>query len=227
MSYTRAQVRDLIRQRCGIEYTTAQTDSELNNRINEAAVYTHEFNLGVYGENYAIGSTTVTTASGTSSYAISPSDFMSPLAVRLVFDDRSYPLLSFSVSDIISTTSGTAWGAGSLPKYNVFRQLDGTFYINFDPTPDGVYTVYITYHVAAPEYTSDSDSVTIPNVDLLVVEACRRVKMKEQRDPSEFIAERAAIQKRVEDWVGAIDDGQPARTQTPRYRYRNYRDRVF
>lgn len=227
MSYTRTQVRGLIRQRCGIENTTAQVDSEINDHINDATAYAHDFYIGTYGDKYAIENTSVTTSSGTSSYTIAAADFYQPVAVMLVYEDEWLPLYPLGRAGRGRQTTAQPWGPGLTPQYSITRQLDGTYDILFDPPPDAAETIKIDYHPVAPTYTSDSDSVTIPHVDLVVVEACRRVKDKEDRDPSTFIAERDAIQKRIEDWVGSIDDGIPDRTQVPMRRPRRLRDRLF
>lgn len=230
MAYTRAQIREQIRQRCGIENSTVQTNNELNAHINDAAAYVHDFLIATYSENYAVGSDTFTTTAGVTQYAptLSP-EFAYLLSVRLTFDDLEFPLGTFSLVDEVRRTSGYSWGAGWLPRYTSVRDPGGDIAIIFDPPPDTTHTVTLFYHTKAPEYTSDSDTVDIPHTDLLVVEACIRVKDKEERDATRFMQERSLIQKRIEDWVGAIDRGEPPHTLRAKRngRSRWIRDREF
>lgn len=228
MAYTRGQVRDLVRQRCAIENTTAQVDAELNNHINDAVAYVHDFLIGTLGEHYSISATTVTTVAGTDAYTITPTDFYRSVGVRVPFNERSIPIPRLSITSQVRHVNGQSWGPGSLPRYTLITQADGTNTIAFDPPPDAVHVVTIDYHPKAPVYTSDANVVNVPYSDLVVIEACIRVKVKEDRDPSYFLAERAAIQKRIEDWVGSLDMGEPATTQLPRHLHRGRRDdRLF
>lgn len=232
MAYTRAQVRTLIRQRCDIENTTAQVDSEINNHINDAAAYTHDFLIGTLGQRYAVATNTFPTVAGTSEYNLTSStaDFYRLLGFRLGFDDESYPLDSFSDLDAVLKTSSQSWGPGYLPRYRLQQDSLGVYKVTFDPPPDAVHTITVRYHTTPPTYSSDSTSVAIPNVDLLIADACIRVKMKEERDASLFINERAAIQKRIEDWIGSLDNGNVLQTiVVPRRRYlsSSRRGRIF
>lgn len=228
MSYTRAQVATLIRQRCDIENTSAQVASEINNHIQDAANYVHDFLIGTYGDKYAVSSGTFSTAAGAATYNLTSfSDLYIPLAVRVTFDDESFPLDSFSDLDRVTRTSGTSWGPGCLPQYRIERSADNDYRVVFDPPPDGAHVVRIRYHTTAPEYTLDTDDVLIPHVDLLIAEACIRVRMKEQRDASIFLGERAAIQKRIEDWVGRVDNGNVMQTLVIPRRRGTHRGRAF
>lgn len=214
MAYTRAQVATLIRQRCDIENTTAQVDSEINNHINDAAAYVHDFLIGTLGERYAVAVDGFPTIAGAEQYSLTSfaGDFYRLLSMRLEIDDESFPLESFSELDTVLRLSGQPWGSGYLPRYRVQQDIDGIYKVSFDPPPDAVHTIGFRYHTTAPTYSSDAAVVAIPNVDLLITEACIRVKMKEERDASLFLNERAAIQKRIEDWVGSIDNGNVRQT---------------
>ena len=226
MAYTRAQIRTLIQQRCDIENTTAQVTSELNNHINDAAAYTHDFLIGTLGERYAVGTDGFLTTAGVSEYNLSSStaDFYRLLGFRLAFDDESFPLDAYSDLDSVLRTSATSWGIGYLPRYRLQQGADGVYKVTFDPPPDAIHTVTVRYHTTPPTYTSDSDTVAIPYPDLLIAEACMRVKLKEERDGSAFERERAMIQKRIEDWVGSLDSSNVSQTLViPRRRYHTAR----
>jgi hypothetical protein len=225
MTYTRGQVRDLIRQRCDMERTTVQVNAELNNHINDAAAVSHDFLIATYGANYAAASDTVPTVVGVAAYELNPNssppiaDFYRPISFRLVYDDESWPLEAYSAIDRVTRTAGTSWGVGALPRYMVTQSAAGVYSVEFDPPPDAVTNVVVKYHTTAPVYTSDADVVGIPHPDLLIMEACIRVQDKAKRDNSRFMQERDAIQRRIESWVGTIDTSTPPQTlRIPRTR---------
>lgn len=230
MSYTRGQIRDLIRQRCGLENTTAQQNSEINNHINDAASYVHDFLIATLKERYAVKSATFSTVASTSTYTLTSyaSDLYRPLAVRIPFDNLSIPLDSFDPIDRIKVSTGLSWGPGALPRYAFVQSSAGVYTLEFDPPPDTAIVVTLQYHPTAPTYVSDSAPITIPYPDLLVVEACLRMKDKEDREADGLKTERALIQKRIEDWVGSLDMGAAMGTLRVRRQLSlGRRDRAF
>jgi hypothetical protein len=114
--------------------------------------------------------------------------------------------------DAVTRTQSESWGPGYLPRYNISVNPTGSAFIIFDPLPDAVVPITVFYHQTAPVYTLSTDVVNMPFVDLLVMEACIRVKDKEERDATRFMQERQLIQKRIEDWIGTRDMGEPKMT---------------
>lgn len=219
MTYTRLQVRDLIKQRCNIENTTVQQNAELDNHINDSASYVHDFLISTWGERYARKASLVSIVSGTSEYTIGATDFYRPIRVNLLFNDINYPLRTFSAMDFIQSNQTQSWDPLWLPRYSLNIGADGTNKIEFTPIPDTSHSVTLVYHPTAPTYSSDSSQVKIPHVNLLIIEACIRVKDKDERDASRFMQERALIQKRIEDWDGSADAGNVEETlRTGRFR---------
>lgn len=219
MVYTLAQIRTLVKRRCDIENSSAQVDSELTQHVNDAAAYVHDFLIATLGEQYAAESTVFTVLANTDSIAspASPSPFAGlfyrPFALRISFDDIEYPLSTFTVMDHVQTTVAGSWGPGYLPQYRYVQGgLDGSIKIFVSPPPDRDTDLTLHFHPPAPVYTADADEVWLPYPDLLVIEACIRVKDKEERDSSRFMGEREMIKKRIEDWVGSIDQGNPPGT---------------
>lgn len=239
MTYTRLQIRDLIKQRCDIEGTTAQQDAEINNHINDAVAYTHDFLIATMGESYAYNTYALgTTANVAFIKAADPTDLLviypdiyRPVRVGVVFDNIEYPLASYSDSEIVADQAANSWGPGYLPRYKWVFGADGIIRIWFNPKPDATnIVVNIGFHTNPPVYTGDSQTIRVPFPDLLIIEACIRVKDKEERDSARFMQERQLIQKRIEDWAGTLDLGNPMRTQMARSRYSRAvwrRDRIF
>jgi hypothetical protein len=230
MAYTRLQVRDKVKQKCNIENTTAQTNSEINDHINEAAAYVHDFLIGVWGEQYARSDATFNTSANTASYllGISVPDFYKPVRVSLVIDDISYPLERYSEKDNVNSILAESWGPWNLPRYTIILGSDSSYGILFTPTPDATNRIDLVYHTTPPVYTADTDSVSIPHADLLIMQAAINVKFKDERAVAELVAERALIQKRIEDWVGSVDNANVDRTLIiPQRTYRLPYGRLF
>jgi hypothetical protein len=208
VAYTRLQVRNQIKQRCNLENTSAQQNSEIDTHINDAASYTHDFLIGAWGERYSRQATVFPTVAGTALYTLAATNFYKPIRVVATFDNVLYPLKPYSIMEKIVSMTPRSWDPRWLPEYALnIAAADGTNKIEFYPFPDTVYVVAIEFHPTAPTYSLDADLIKIPHVDLLVMEACIRVKDKDERESSRFMQERALIQKRIEDWVGSADLG--------------------
>jgi len=238
VSYTRAQLRDRVRQRADLENTSAQVDAELNDHINEGAAYWHDFLIGVLGERYSLTTVSGSTVAGTSSYNIGSAmtfnctDFYRPINARVTFDSLSFPLAAFNPVDEILSTASTSWGADYLPRYAFEQNADGTNKILFDPPPDQAYSITIKYHPAEPVYTAESGAggvIYMPFPEGIIYKAAIEMKTKERQDASSLEKGLMAIQKRVEDWVGSVDMGEPWTTLRMKSgghsRWR--RDRIF
>lgn len=207
MSYTRAQVRDLIKQRCNMENTSAQVDTEINTHINDATSYVHDFLISTWGERYSRKSGTASISANTNSASISATNFYRPIRIGITFDGINYPLASYSDMDAVINTVPRSWGPAELPRYSLMVGEDGTVAATFDSFTDSAKTLTLLYHPTAPTYSTDSDQILVPHVDLLVMEACIRVKDKDEREATRFMQERQLIQKRIEDWDGSADAG--------------------
>lgn len=221
--YTRAQIRELIRQRTHTEESDAISDAEINNHINDSASYVHDFLIQTLGASYAMSVDDITTVAGTSVYALnslSPA-FYRPFRASLTFDGMSYPLGNWSPVDEIIYTSGISWGPGSLPRVHYNLAIDSIPSVSFNVAPDAAVTVTFLYHCVAPTYDDDADDIEIPYPDLLIAQACHRVKQHEERD-NPFVLECAQIQKRIEDWVGTMDKGNPKGTLRAKRHRRKY-----
>lgn len=241
MVYQRVNVKQIIRQRCDLENTTFETDVELDRLINDCASVLHDLLISCGGSNYAIETNSIVTTAGVANYTVSalalgvpPANrivgFYIPVRVSVKYDSIDYPLSRFEREGIIMNGASSSWGPGFLPRYSLDLGSDSLWRITFDPAPDSAVNVYFTYHTTPPEYGTDADLVVIPFLDYLIVEACIRVKDKEDRDTLRLERERAAIQKRIEDWGAKFDQANPARTIEAPSRYQLYsysRSRAF
>ncbi|MDE2104964.1 MAG: hypothetical protein KGL39_47440 [Patescibacteria group bacterium] len=231
MAYTRGEIKRIIRQRADLENTTAQVDSELDDHINDSAAVLHDLLISCAGNVYARETGTFNTAINVSIYdQTSNPNIYKLIRVSTPFDDLSYPLARFEKEGIISKNIQTSWGPGYLPRYSADIMPTGIWRIEFEPPPDRVTSVELTYHPFPPVYTSDSDVIAIPYSDYIVIESVLRMKDKEDRDTLRIERERAAIQKRIEDWGANFDQANPQRTLDSPSRYSRAiwrRERIF
>lgn len=218
MVYTLADIRTAVLQRCDIENSSAQTTAEINRHINDASRYVHDFLIATMGEEYDNQSTTITITANTSSTSTPATGAFAgliyrPISLTISFDDIVYPLSRYSIMDHVQSTLPASYGPGYLPQYRYIQNAqDASLIIQVSPPPDVDTDLTLHFHPRAPVYVDDTDEVWLPYPDLLIIEACIRVKMKEERDASLFLGEREAIKKRIEDWVGTIDRGNPPGT---------------
>jgi hypothetical protein len=211
--YSRAKLKQIIRQRCDLENTVFESELELENHINDSAAVLHDLLISAAETSYAVERASFATTAGSSTYTIAASNFYRLVRIGWTIDDLEYPLSSYEEADIIfQSSSSNSWGPGCLPRYELSLSSDSVWRVRFDPPPDTVTTISLVYHTAPPEYTDDSDTVSIPFADYLVVEACIRIKDKEDRDTTRLERERAMIQKRIEDWGATFDRANPHRT---------------
>jgi len=227
VAYSRAQLKQQIRQRCDLENTFFEGDVELEGHINDSAAVLHDLLISAANTNYAIERATFSTVAGTSTYTIPTSNFYRLVRMGWAIDDLEYPLSPFEEADVIiqSASAGQGWGPGCLPRYELSLSADSIWRIRFDPPPDTVTTINLVYHTVPPTYDDDADPVSIPFADYIVVESCIRIKDKEDRDTGRMERERAMIQRRIEDWGATFDRANPHRTiDAPQpWRTANYR----
>lgn len=214
MVYSRAQMKEIIRQRCDLSITTFETDGELEIHINDSAAALHDLLISAADGSYAIERAAFATTVGTAIYTIAASNFYRLVRIGIDLDGYEYPLATFEESDVVIRSAGLGygWGPGCLPRYELSLSSDSVWRIRFDPPPDLVTNINLVYHTQPPTYTDDSDSILIPYADYIVVEACLRIKDKEDRDTQRLERERAMIQKRIEDWGATFDRANPHRT---------------
>lgn len=229
-NYDRSTVKQIIRARCDLESTTFESETSLEIHINDAAAVLHDLLIAAAGSNYAVERASFNTQAGSPVYTIPDSNFYKLIRMEYAIDGLAYPLSPFEEEDAILDTNGNAWGPGWLPRYQLSLNASSQWRIRFDPTPASVYAVNLIYHTKPPEYLTDQDSVSIPFADYLVVEACIRIKDKEDRDTARLERERAMIQKRIEDWGATFDRANPHQTIDVTATYRRglwRRDRAF
>lgn len=210
MAINRGQLRTLIHQRCDIENSSFETDTETDYHINFAVAATHDYLIATFGSKYNTKGGNLATVAGTATYDL-PDDFYRPVSIGLGVEDFYVPLNSFDDADVLLTTLSESWGIGNMPEYTITTGDENNWGIYFNPPPDAIHDILLRYHPIPPEYTLDADAVDFPLtiIDLIIVEASLRIKDKEEREVSRLMQERAKIEDRIKDWASPVDRINP------------------
>ncbi len=215
MPITREELRNLIHQRCDIENSGFETDAETNHHINFAVSVVHDYLITTFENSYAVKSILITTVAGTSGYDLG-SDFHRPISISMEIDGFYVPLNRFEDADVILVSTPESWGIGNMPEYTLVDTSFSTatynnWGIQFNPPPDSVKNVLVKYHQTAPEFDNDTDEIFYQRnvIDLIIIEACLRIKDKEEREVTRLMQERSKIEERIKDWASPIDRLNP------------------
>lgn len=167
LNRTRENMRDGVRDRANIKGTSAlarHPDATLNEHINEALGLLHARLTSAMPDQRILASTTITTVSGVSTYAL-PAGFDFLISIELTVDGRRHWLTSYEMperADIISPDQPTL----GIPF--AYRLRGGN--IELLPTPDAGYTPLLWYTPAATQLTGDAQTLdTIARLDAWVI----------------------------------------------------------
>lgn len=160
------------------------TLTNINRHINESLQRFHAMLAECYGDNYLLTNFATATSPNVALTSL-PSDFykLSALSWRKSADS-AIPIRRGNVDDLRKATmTPRAW---SNPKF----VLTGST-ITWCPVPDAAYTVDIWYQALPADLVSDSDVFDAgPGwLEWVVLDVCRKLASREQKDPSVWLAE--------------------------------------
>lgn len=160
--------------------TTAAVTRLLNESIQRFRAILSE----AYGDNYLLASTTITTTADIPVSSL-PSDFFKLTKLSWRKDaETAVPILRGSADDLArSTLTPCSW---SRPK---FILTAGT--ITWLPVPDQEYTVDCWYQSILADLSADGDTIDCgPGwAEWIVLDVCRKLASREQKDPSVWLME--------------------------------------
>lgn len=178
---TLATLRTRVRERADMPTAgfIADSSTSLDAFINEGAQRLHERLIDSLGEEYVSSTSTITTASGTSDYAV-PSDFFRLYGVDLTIHGKVRTLKPFGRNErnyFRNATNNANW-LGT-PRYSL---VGGN--VRLYPIPQGVYSGSILYAPTITVLSSTSDTVNFPNglERMVVLYAAIQCLIKEESD---------------------------------------------
>jgi hypothetical protein len=194
---TRSTLRDRIRQRANLEsHTTFVTDAEVNDSINEVCTELYDMLVAQSPPDYYSAETTITTTSGTLSYALA-SDFYK---LRAVWVDE---------------------GNGERRALTQFNEQEFQAY----RPPDSVYSVIVRYIPNFTTLSSDGATIDCINGfdELLVLSAAIKLLFKDAAR-LDLLQLLQAERTRVEARIGAMSERNHGEVQRVLRRANRYAD---
>jgi hypothetical protein len=156
----------------------------VNRLINESIQRFRSILAEAYGDNYLLASTTITTTADIPVSSL-PADFYKLTKLSWRKDTKTaVPVLRGDVNDLArSTLASQAWAR---PKYLLTA---GT--ITWLPVPNQAYTVDCWYQSILGDLSADGDTVDCgPGwAEWIVLDVCRKLASREQKDPSVWLME--------------------------------------
>lgn len=145
------------------------------------------------GEQYLVSASTLTTTANVPSVAFAPGNVPYPDLVRLTWQRDSQteiPLERANVDEMDPYPAKWSQGAAGPIRYRVMGQT-----IRLFPTPDAVYTLnlYSTGTISVTDVNSTVDFRDLWD-DWVVNDLCVRIRVRQQKDASEFLSERSRLE---------------------------------
>lgn len=215
MATTLSFLRTAAKQRADQVNSSFLTDTEWNNNINASLQELYDVLTQKYGNDYFYSTQTITTDGVSDNFALS-SNFYKLLGVDLQITSGTNPqrvtLRSFTFSErnrYAIPNFQTWFGVTNLR----YRLRAGTLW--FIPLPAANQTILVHYVPQLTTLVNDSD--TLPAAidgmgweEYIVIDAAIKALQKEESDVSVLMAQKVAIEKRIEAAAENRDAGAPA-----------------
>jgi hypothetical protein len=203
---TLAQLREDIRLEYNLPTITSTsfvTTTALTRLVNQAANSYYKLLTECYGDGYLTKSATITTIAGLDISSL-PSDFLTLKKLYWVRGTADIVPLHIANNDNLLINN---YGSQSWSNYTPRYKLEDTV-IRWFPTPSAIYTVLVDYIYQPVALSVDSDTVDVKlNGDLFIIyEVCRRIAIREDKDPSVFMFERDRVAKEIKELASERDE---------------------
>lgn len=205
-SVTLTTLRTRVRERADMVGSSFVADSAtgLDAWINEANQRLHGMLVDALGEEYVSSTSSFTTVSGTSDYAL-PAGFYKLYGVDLNYEGAIRTLQRYERNE---RNTYREIRPERLPRYNVV----GSNLRLYPATTNGL-SGTILYAPEATVLVNGSDTVSYPNgwEKYIVIEAAIQALMKEESSVTALVAERERIEREIRDAKESRDMAMPKR----------------
>ena len=202
-----------VRQRADMENSVFVSDTEIRVWLNAALAELHDIMILCF-EDYYVNTTTYSLP-GTNPGTL-PADFYKALGVDFETGGVTYSVkrYSFAERNMYNSNAGIVNGNIAALRYNV---RDDKIHFIPETPPSGTVTLHYIPECQqfrtggeddAANINSKNKSVAIGYQEYLVVSAAIKCLMKEESDVRMLLAEKANIQKRIENAAPRKDAGQ-------------------
>lgn len=192
---TLTELRSRVRERVEMVNSSFITDTStsLDAWINEANQKLHGMLVDAYGEEYASSTSTFTTVSGTTDYAVADS-FFKLYGVELNYSGTWRTLLPYTRAErnAYRDNRTSVW---AMPRYSLVGN-----YVRIYPEPQAGLTGTILFAPSPAKLQAGTDTVAYPNGwdRFIVLDAAIQALAKEESPTATLAAERDSIQKEIE-----------------------------
>lgn len=208
---TLANLREDVRKRADIEAATARfPDAEINEYINQSIARLYTWLDRLDGLAYAIGTQSITTVAGTSTYALDSEVWLVKRVQYIPSSGNAVLMRKFMQSEAPFLMNSRGWNT----IHPIYYRLISASQIQFLPIPAAAHTVQVIYTPAPTRLSNDASTFDglAGFEEWVVLDAAIRCKQKDSLDPSLLVAERAEI----EAWIAVMADrdaAEPDRVQ--------------
>jgi hypothetical protein len=209
---TFAWLQEEVRQRYDLanySTTTWSTTTSIKSMANSSLQAYYALLTECYGDNYFAKNATLTTTAGQATTDL-PTDFakLKALVWQRGTDDPVMLKRAQRSDEYLIGMSSQGWSTWE-PKYELF----GLTTVRWYPKPNDVYSVLIDYIYTPADLSGDSDTFPAGQgwEDWVVLDICRKLAARDDKDPGVFLAELQDIERRVRAQAPERDEGE-ART---------------
>lgn len=196
-TYTRLELRTVIRQRADMVNSLFVTDAEFNTYIDQSYAWLYDLLVGAYGEDYFVSNVDFTTTVNTTFYSFAT------IALDTFYKLHGIGLLEGNGHEII------------LQKYMQGQRGDTT------NLPEAGKIIRV-YYIPAPSKLA-SDAATVDGVsgweELIIVDCAIKAKDKEESDTQVLMQEREYLLLRIEQMSQNRDANMPDKPTDVRSRF--------
>ena len=214
---TLSEIKDQARQRADMVNSKFFTEAELNNYVNQSVKELYDRLINA-GEFYYMQDYTVPVLVGSDTYSLPPY-FYKLLGVDLVLDSNgnAVTLRPFQFEQRNAYLFTPTWNIVGLSYLRYMVQGDT---IKFVPKPSSPQNIRIWYAPMTPKLVDTPDPYVAPAAgeaysfqgingweEYVIVDMCIKMLMKEESDPSAFMAQKQAMIQRIEEMKVMRDIG--------------------
>jgi hypothetical protein len=206
LTVTLAQLRTNARNRADMAGSQFVSDAELNGYLNSSANELWDLLVSTV-EDYGLSSSTVSLVAGTDTYSL-PASFYKLRGVDLVDSNGNIiaTLKPYNFRERASYSYSPTWNLAGLAYLRYHVQGNS---IKFVPLPNQNQNVLLWFIPVLTQMVSDSDTLDGVNgfEEYVVVDAARKMRIKEESDTSQLDMEKAALKQRIESMAASRDQG--------------------
>lgn len=159
-----------------------------------------------YGSEYFDATATISTIAGVSVTSLPSRFYKLRSLVWIRGTDDIVPVPRINQEEVyLGAYDPQSWSTYA-PRYAVQGQA-----VRWYPTPNAVYSLSMSYAALPDDLAEDTDAFDggAGHEEWVVAEVCRRIALREDKDPSVFLYERDVVERRIRTQASERDEAEP------------------